>query len=129
MKKCPFCQHAPHWHFARNVSASRRVRHFIFAACCERGELFPRNLAPVAIEECAKVETEWDSFCETLFAVYTSRWTEPQRIAYRARIWPSVVVVPPSELFRREVGGEEVPAARHFSEPQEAEDCPWLEAP
>jgi hypothetical protein len=136
VRKCPYCQQSPQLRFASNTSRTRNANHYIFAACCARGETFPRNLRIVPQEESHAVETAWDEFAETLFAEYSVRWTEPQRVAYRARIWPTITLpvagyeAPQTDTKReprpkRETKPKPEPVpAKHFSEP---DDCPWLE--
>jgi len=87
-------------------------------------------------EESHAVESQWDEFAEKLFAEYSAHWTEPQRVAYRARIWPAITLpvvgyeapqteTAPEPRPKRETKPRPEPVPpKHFSEP---DDCPWLE--
>lgn len=118
MKACPRCAQSPHWHYARNVSQTRKVDHFSFAGCLH-AEAFAHTLGLVPAKERGAVEARWDAHAEAMFADYTARWSQPQRVAFRARLWPAPVPVVPYELFDR--NKDEAPRFRHACDPRDEE--------
>ncbi len=100
MKLCPTCLEAPHFHYARNVSMTRKADHFVFSGCRHAAALFtqtPHAIVP-SMERDA-IEAKWDAEAQRLFDVYTYAWTDTQRAVFRERIWPTPPPVIPAELF------------------------------
>lgn len=93
MKICPICLDAPAWHYCRNVSAREKEDKFIFASC-RHGKAIGDRAAFVATAERAAVESEWDEVVVLLFDSYTQNWTEEERVAFRANIWPNPETIP-----------------------------------
>lgn len=122
MKFCPHCHIEPSWHYASNTTARENrnepnrnhwVNWFIFAPGCAHAFHFglKRNLVTRVIP-CADqpaIEAEWDAHAEELFAAYTARWTNAERTAFRAKLWPAPLPVMPTELFTN-TSHEEEPA-------------------
>ena len=125
MKACPRCSEPPQWHFASNVSRARKVICFAFVGCTHAADFRGSVFYVTPDKERGAFEEKWDAHAESMFAVYTARWTDEQRVAFRARLWPAPVPVIPAALFVSAVGGNEVaaPAFRHSVEA--SDDCPW----
>ncbi len=98
MKACCFCAEAPHWHFLRNISMATKIDTFGFAGCKHADDFTGNKLSMTPAKERAAFEEKWDAHAEALFARYTALWTEPQRISFRARLWPEPPPVIPTEL-------------------------------
>lgn len=108
VKSCPICTQEPAWYYARNCTMTRKVRCFILCGCPHAeafGSLSEKVKRIVTQPELAQVENDWDAHAEKLFVGYTDRWTDPQRTAFRARLWPEPVK---AELFDR--NHDELPA-------------------
>lgn len=88
MLRCPVCQDAPSWHFQCNTSWREKRDLFRFMPACLHGEALAKEVGVVASADRAAVEARWDDFAAKLFDKYTERWTEPQRVAYRAKLYP-----------------------------------------
>ena len=86
---------------------TRRATHWVFDGCHHARAFAGRAVVFVPNAERGAFEAKWDAHAEALFAAYTARWTDAQRDAYRARLWPVPPPVVPSVLFQREDHGEE----------------------
>lgn len=145
MKACPYCSEEPIWRPARNCTNTRSnalkekrrvasepytladsisVQCFMFCGCshAERFgalansavDLKRKRVFPSA--ECEDFAVTWDAHAEKLFADYTARYTDIQRTAFRARLWPVPFKAPQTQLFDR--NNNEQPF-RHSCEPEE----------
>jgi hypothetical protein len=94
MKNCPICRQSPLWHYCRNVSRKHGGNFYLIEGC-SHAETFAKPFAFVAHAERAVFEEKWDAEAERLFAEYTARWTDPQRVSYRIKVFPTAL---PSEL-------------------------------
>ncbi len=96
MKLCPICRTGPNWHLAANVTRRRaefRTSWFLFEPGCRHGSEWARAMSDLARtflrdDERSVFEKAWDNEAERLFAEYTATWTEPQRAAFRDRVFP-----------------------------------------
>ncbi len=127
MKACPHCKEPPGWHYCRNVSWARKVNHFAFVGCKHAAEFRGDRFYTTADKERGEFEARWDAHAESLFALYTARWTDAERVSFRARLWPEPVPVVPAVLFVSEVGGNEAPAPAFRHAVEANDDCPWDE--
>lgn len=118
MKACPHCNFIPSWHYCRNVTYARNALHFAFVGCSHAAAFAGPTFVPVPDEARSEYEERWDARAEELFAAYTARWTEPARIAYRARLWPKPFPVIKPELV------EHIRATTQPTKPTE-DDCPY----
>jgi hypothetical protein len=88
MKSCPLCLRAPDWHFCRHVTQKRADGlHYYMLCGCDHAMTFGKPMQFVSETDLPANEAKWDAEAERLFAKYTERWTEPQRTAFRVRVW------------------------------------------
>jgi hypothetical protein len=87
MKPCCHCQQTPTWYFARNTSRREGTDLWRLSLVCYRCEPFGKELGLVASADRAAVEARWETHAEGMFATYTATWTEPQRTAFRVRLF------------------------------------------
>jgi hypothetical protein len=127
MKSCPHCAEPPGWHFASNVSRARKVVCFAFVGCKHANDFRGAVFYVTPDKERAAFEDKWDAHAESMFALYTARWTDAERVSFRARLWPEPVPVVPAVLFVSEVGGNEAPAPAFRHAVEANDDCPWDE--
>ena len=116
MRACPYHHEEPVWRYARNCTMARKVRCFMFTGC-SHAEAMAGARRVFQVTECAAFAKQWNEHAEQLFAQCTAgaRWTDIERTAFRARLWPAPKPVIPSALFDR--NREETPAFRHSVEP------------
>lgn len=89
MRCCPICREAPQWHYCRNVTwREKKENHFSLAPACQHQIRFCAGVGIVADSLRSLKEAQWDQEAEKQFAEYTSTWTDVQRTAFRAEIWP-----------------------------------------
>jgi hypothetical protein len=127
MKACPRCNHPPTWHFCSNVSRARNVICFTFVGCSHAEDFRGAVFYVTPEKERGAFEEKWDAHAESMFTAYTARWSDAERTAFCARLWPAPVPVIPAVLIVSAIGGNEVvaPAFRHRVEA--SDDCPWDE--
>lgn len=108
MKCCPRCGTVPHYHYSSNVTARQNrevenrnhwTRYFMWSGNRPHADDFGKTLGVVPEGDQAAISDRWDAHAEQLFTAYTATWSEVQRTAFRARIWPKPP--PPVELFNR----------------------------
>ena len=118
MKACPNCSYQPSWHFCRNVSFTKKDLHFTFVGCSHVDAFRGQQFFTVADADRPAYEARWNAKAEELFAQYTKGWAEPNRLAFRSRIWaqPPPVIQPELIEHVRSIA----PATK-----QADDDCPW----
>ena len=96
MKECCFCRRSPEWFHARLVSRREGADHYLLSGWCPKCRVFTQAVGFTHTDKRQEVEAKWDAEAERMLAVYTELWTDPQRAAYRARLF-------------REFGARELP--------------------
>lgn len=100
----------PGWHFARNTTwkINDKRNYFLAVGCTHFESRMILSHAALSEDERPAFEAKWTEAAELLFIGHTASWTEAQRVAYRAKLWPAPPPVIPDELFDR--NREEEPA-------------------
>lgn len=91
MKVCPICQVEFSWHFCRHTTARAKdgVNRFTCEPRCVHIAGFAKNIGIVEDSLRSLWNARWMLEADRLFDEYTKHWTEDQRTAYRAKIFPA----------------------------------------